>query len=132
MKNKDYLENVKNVEKLSEKGKEALSFLLLEDKELSVLIVSDDVNIFTKIRQVIKLRVDENFYALSVAFVTKEGESSYTLTHSRMAYDKSRIYLWVKRVAKKLRESEIVGLRLGMKKNENDSNWNYFVVMNVF
>lgn len=134
MKNKGYLENIKNLEKLSEKGKETLFFLLPEEnhnKNLSVFIVSDDINIFSRIKQLINFRVDENFYALSVAFVTKEGESSYTLTRSRMAYDKSRIYSWIRRVARK-QESEVTGLRLGLKRNEDDSCWKYLVVMNVF
>lgn len=133
MKNKDYL---KNVEKLSEKGREALFFLLPEesgeDKNLSVFIISDDVNIFSMMRQLVNIKVDEkSFYALSVAFVTQSDKSSYSITSSRMAYDKRKIYSWVRRVARK-QESEIIGLRLGIKKNEDDSCWNYLVVMNIF
>lgn len=136
MKNKGCIENIKNVENLSEKGKEVLSVLLpkenVEEKDLSVFFVSDNDNVLSKIRQLVNLRVDEDFYALSVAFVTENGLSSYTVTHSRMAYPKSRVYSWVKRVAKLQNKSDIIGLRLGMRKNKDNSCWNYFVVMKIF
>lgn len=131
-----------NSDKLSERGDNALFFLLPCNEPIkydtNIAIISDGVDILERLRNLVSTSFVSNsdYYALNVTFITKEGEElrcSNEMTFSRYAYSKYGTFVWLRRfIKKRIGKSEIVGLRLGMRKKTKDSfNWSYFIVLKI-